>query len=89
MGKFKVSEDDFEIQKIDTVKETEKSVWMKTKLGNIRQERKESASYKYFNHFNLAKTYLLNKWIKKIVTLESMLEEEKKTLEKIKAFEEI
>ena len=89
MRKFKVSEDDFEIQKIDTVKETEKSVWMKTKLGNIRQERKESASYKYFNHFNLAKTYLFNKWIKKIVTLESILEEEKKTLEKIKAFKEI
>ena len=87
MRKFKVSEDDFEIQKIDTVKETEKSVWMKTKLGNIRQERKESASYKYFNHFNLAKTYLFNKWIKKILTLESMLEEEKETLEKIKKFE--
>jgi len=86
--KFKVSEDDCEIQKINAVKETEKSIWMKTKLGNIRQERKESDSYQYFNRFDLAKTYLLNKWIKKIVTLESLLTEEKETLEKIKKFEE-
>lgn len=86
--KYKAHKIELEIIKIHPIKETTKSVWIKTKFGNIRQERKEADGYKYFDTFTEAKTFLFNLQIKKILVAEDNFKKAQAELDHIKAMEE-
>lgn len=74
-----------DIQKVCVERSTEKSVWVKEITGII-QYRKNSDFFIFFDTFEEAKSYLVNKYEKVIAQLENQLNHKLQKLEKIKDF---
>jgi hypothetical protein len=77
------------IDEIEITKESEKSVWVKTQWRDketITQERKRSDWHNFFDTFDEAKNFLIEKSENRIKAYESNLNDEKSFLEKIKSF---
>jgi hypothetical protein len=73
-----------EISEIEIIKETEHTIWYKSKSGSERQERKNTSDTKHFETFKEAKEYLINKYSDRIEYYENQLKIAIETLEKIK-----
>lgn len=84
MHKYEISKFDYKIKKIEIEKETEKTIWIKDKWnsGNnsLTQCRKDSEWNKYFDTFQDAKNYLIDKCENKIKSLNEKINKENENL---------
>ena len=74
------------IEKVEIERDTKFTVWIrKGKNGQLDQYRKKCDSWNFFDTFDEAKQFLVNKYKKKIRYLESNIFYERKQLDKILA----
>lgn len=85
MIKYRTSKFYFErnIEEIEISRETDKSVWIKTKFGEQR-EAKKTNYYRYFDTWEEAHQHLLSEAEKDIMNAERRLENAKHKLMSIK-----
>ena len=78
-----------EIEKVDVIRETEHTVWIIIP-GNKKASawRKRSYSWNFFDTFDEAKKFLVEKYEKTINQLEQQLSRKRKQLDKILALKE-
>lgn len=77
------------IEKVEVVKETEKTVWVKTGDGaTINKTLKDSVYHHYFNSWQEAKDYLLAKKQTEIESIRRRLEYANSVLGNIKGLKE-
>jgi len=77
-----------QIEKLEVIKTSEKSVWFATSRGNESRELKETSYQKWFESKNEAKDFLVNKLNKDVASAEWKLKKAKAELESLlKEFE--
>lgn len=74
-----------EIVKVVVERETKASVWIKEVAG-ANQYRKRCDSWNFFDTFEEAKCYLIDKYEKAIAQLENQLNHKTQVLDKINGF---
>ena len=93
MFKYQTNNYRIEIEKVEIIKETDKTIWIKKKNSNgkeyISQSRKESSWNCYFDTFDEAKQSLIDKNIKDFESLNQRIESNRKEYAEIKKLEEI
>lgn len=92
MNKYRISPYRLEIEKVEIEKETDKTLWVKEKNSHgkeyISQCRKDSSWHKYFDTFEDAKQYLIEKNIKEFENLNEKIENNRKEYSEIKKLTE-
>ncbi len=88
MIKYEVSKYSDEIKSVEVVKETDKTVWVKTDWfgkESIRQNRKDSYYTKLFDSWDEAKNYMIISSERVIESYKRNMDDEIKRLNKIKS----